>query len=463
MIFADAVAHRIYPGHGGTVLDERQIVDNLVSVAGDYFVSHPIALVISEESIIERLRGWKDLVGTTIVFVWDHEGDASQAYVFATLFKILATIGMDPTRISMLVPAGVHLSDHIAKEIKETGLPIRTISGIHGLDTQWYDWEAQHATSNAHIGLLPTFGSPQVCLPLIDAVLRFKPQDIYVVHAFKLGFVALFASCSHHLSAKVHAINPQHYKLAPFKSQIKDLELDANVRYIEWDPFVAEEQPPATGCKRPMIFLNVNAMKAIRGSLAWLLADAEEALIVFHATSYGDTPRFLESFRKQPEVTLWPASGTTGHWCEGGFVVWKPLTTHHRRIIVEHGIKLFDRESTEVVTDYEKIVSAATNRTVDMIVLYMSQDNIKPIQNMLFDQQKRFDGISWVVVADDVGRNVLPALGLLRILKQRGSNAYLFLPGGAVVDQEKIDVARRFGVDVVTSIESIMTGNTPVR
>lgn len=326
MIFADAAAHRVYPEHGGTVLEERQIIDSILSMAGDYFISHPIAFAMTDESIVERLRGWKDLIGTTIAFVWDQAGDASQAYAFATLFKVLATIGMDPARIFVLVPADVHLPDHIANEIKEAGLPIKTISGVHGLDTSWYDWENQpwHTTNNARIGLLPTFGSPSACLPLIDAVLRFKPQDIYVVHAFKLGFAALFAACSRHLDAKIHAINPPHYKLAPFKAQIKDLGLDANMRYIDWDPFVAEEQPSPTGCKRPMIFLNVNTVKAIRGSLAWLLTDAEEALIIFHATKHGDTASFIEKFGRQVEVTTWNHSGPAeGHWCERGFFIWK--------------------------------------------------------------------------------------------------------------------------------------------
>jgi hypothetical protein len=324
----DSSAASSTPRHAGEVVGEREMMNSLLANPLDHVLSPALAAAVVSDAFMARLAEAKWTPGMRAWVVADKNFDLRQREVVATLARSATALGGQASRsVGVVLVDGVVLGEECEKYLRDHGVIVPDAAETSSTERPWYDWELErcHVENNMVLGGLPTFGHPAVLTPMLDAVLRFKPSDVFVVHAYKLGFAAFFAACTSHLDGcVVYAVNPPHYDLSEHEGRLRALGLSDRVRHLRHDPFVDGERPSVSGGRRPMVFLNVNTAVALRWSLGWLLAEAEEALLVFHAVGHGDTARFLRGFRERPGVTSWATAGAGGAWCDGGFLLWRP-------------------------------------------------------------------------------------------------------------------------------------------
>lgn len=194
----------------------------------------------------------------------------------------------------------------------------------------WEDWEENtpHSVTNAHWSGFPLYMNPGDLLLVGNIVQWWKPQVIVELNAWKLGMTTFLLQMTEGMNTKIIAVNE------PLRAE-KD---------VVWAKKLIEEHPSAKervnlvhiapddtkgildpysskDVERTLFLVNYHSMKELVGCARMIFKHTPaRSVVMFHATTNRDVPRFLKEFRKKPgvhtaNIRFNPPGGS---WYQGG-------------------------------------------------------------------------------------------------------------------------------------------------
>lgn len=176
----------------------------------------------------------------------------------------------------------------------------------------WETWEgeAPHSVINAHWAGFPLYMQPSDILLVGNLVQWWKPQVIVEFNAWKMGMTAFLLQMSEDAQSRIVAINAPAYveKDASWAKKLIEERKGANERvslvHIHPDDPKNILDPYTSNSPDKMMFLvNYHSMRELVGCARIIFQYThKKSVILFHATTNRDVPKFLRDFRRKPGV-----------------------------------------------------------------------------------------------------------------------------------------------------------------
>lgn len=176
----------------------------------------------------------------------------------------------------------------------------------------WEDWEegSPHSVTNAHWAGFPLYMNPGDILLVGNIVQWWKPQVIIELNAWKLGMTAFLLQITETIGSRIVAINHPVYaeKDAAWAKKLIEERPGArervNLLHVPPDDSKGVLDPYSGKENERMLFLvNYHSMKELVGCARMIFKHTpHQSVVMFHATTNRDVPRFLKDFRKKPGV-----------------------------------------------------------------------------------------------------------------------------------------------------------------
>jgi cephalosporin hydroxylase/riboflavin synthase len=194
----------------------------------------------------------------------------------------------------------------------------------------WENWEERHphSVTNAHWAGFPLYMNPGDIILVGNIVQWWKPQLIVEMNSWKFGLTSFLLQVTENIGSKIIAINKPIYaeKDGPWaKKLIKELPGTSDrvnlIHVNPEDPRGVLDTYTNNNIERALFLVNYHSMNELVGCARTIFKNTpNQSIVMFHATTNRDVPRFIKDFKKKPGVHSVNIEFTPpgGSWYHGG-------------------------------------------------------------------------------------------------------------------------------------------------